>query len=162
MKRLEYVPNGLAAINEFYGNPDKDADGNLDHGWHGENVIPFPLPFAMRLSWDPMTTVTRARMHYKIGDVVVDALNALEQEVPGRHLRACNCDLFGGVFNFRANRRANRLSTHSWAIAIDINPHLGPIGEPSMQPDFIREAFTSRGFQTFDDDGMHFQACGGW
>ena len=161
-KVLEVVPNGLHDINDYYGNPDVDDNGELDLGWPGEHLVAFPLPFPMRLSWRPEVSIHAAKMHYKIGNIVVDALAEIVSRVPLEYLQACECDFYGGVFNFRRNRRSNRLSTHSWGIAIDINPHLGPIGGPDNQPAFIKEAFTSRGFVTFHDDAMHFQACEGY
>jgi len=75
---------------------------------------------------------------------------------------------YGGTYAYRLNRNQSRnLSTHSWGIAIDINPSQCPNGSnPELQDQRIVAAFREVGFTwggTFKKpDPMHFQMCSGY
>lgn len=163
MTALENVPHGYDEIVSAYGHPDRDGDGRVDTDWWQQNMRLYTFPFPLRLSWGAGEAVTRQYIHKAVGDAMIDALAEIGQLVPPQYLTFCNCDRFGGIFNYRRNRRNDaHLSTHSWGIAIDINPHLGPLGGPNNQPYFIRKAFRNRGFNTYTDDAMHMEACTGY
>lgn len=163
---LSEVPHGLPAIIDAYGNPDSDGDFVLDASWVDRNLRVFDLPFPMRLSWSPLQVARRIQAHKAVGPVMVDALREIRNYKGWRYLQDNDLDFYGGCFNFRLVRGGARLSTHGWGIAIDVNPHLGPLGESSRQPEFVVEAFTRRGFVWGGvwarPDGMHLQACSGY
>ncbi len=71
---------------------------------------------------------------------------------------------YGGVYNYRLNRNnPKRLSTHSWGIAIDINPSRCPMGcDPALQDQRIVAAFREAGFNWLLNDPQHFQLCSGY
>lgn len=56
---------------------------------------------------------------------------------------------YGGCFNIRRTRSRDTISTHSWGMAIDINPEQNPLGmaatPESMHPDLV-DCFTEQGF----------------
>lgn len=82
------------------------------------------------------------------------------------NLRQANClqeiKTFDGCFNIREIRGvAGKMSTHSYALAIDLNASQNPLGAPSQwSQDFVK-CFTSVGFIWGGDfkrvDAQHFQ-----
>ena len=158
-------PHGLQAIIDAYGDPDRNNDFILDDEWYENKTKVFQLPFPMRLSWNKVS-VQRMRAHTFVGDAMVDALDEIGKRVGIEKLQELEWDMFDGCFCFRPKRGQSELSVHSWGVALDINPHLGPMGEPSRQPDVIVKAFKDRGFEWGGDwkvpDGMHLQACTGY
>lgn len=160
MIKLETVPNGKDEIIQVYGSPH-----DLDF-WQKYMKI-FDLPYPMRLSWELETKVSRIWIHKKIGAAVVNALTEIKQFKSYYYLVENDLEVFGGCYNLRSKRKQEgKISTHGWGIAVDINPHIAPFGEPGKQPQFIVNAFVKRGFiwggawQPRDD--MHFQACKGY
>ena len=160
---LNVLPRGLDEIIQIYGDPDRNGDGAADPDWWRENMERHVLPWKLRKSWGNHAEVDRQWMHKLVAPSLVDALAEIGDAVPPEYLRRCNLDRFGGLCCLRPKRRGDELSTHSWGIAIDLNPHIAPLGGPSRQPAFIVEAFTRRGWVWLGDaDGMHFQACDGY
>lgn len=159
---LDRVPSGLDEILEYYGDPG--GEDSPDPDWYRENTEVVKLPFTMRLSWRPVEEIDHIRCHKKVSLSLLDALAEIGRFRGEAWLRKNNYDLYGGCFNWRTVRGATRkLSTHAWAIAIDVNPHLGPLGKTPRMPDFIVDAFVMRGWIWGGGfsrrDGMHFQAA---
>lgn len=160
MIKLAHIPHGVDEIKETYGDPGDDL-------WARDNLGTFALPFPLRLSWDPGTLVYSVIAHRLVGGAIVDALDEIGQFKGGAYLERNKLNRFGGIYNRRAKRGIDQPSTHTWAIAIDLNPDKAPLGgDPNGQPRFIVGAFTKRGFVWGGNfarpDGMHFQACGGY
>ena len=88
-----------------------------------------------------------------------DALMEIEEYGGIIFLRQYILDQWGGVYADRNKRGSNVPSTHSWAIAIDYNPELGPFGELGRMPYFIVKAFEKRNFVNLKFDAMHWQAA---
>lgn len=159
-------PDGLEAIRKTYGWPI-DAEGKASKDFKVGQLDMADLPFPMRLSWSTKDTVTRIMVHRKVAASMMDALTDIRDYRGTEYLQENDLDLFGGVYNVRLKRgNPKEPSTHSWGIAIDINPHRGQLGKPSSMPDFIVQAFKERGWIWGGDwnypDGMHFQACKGY
>lgn len=166
MIKLAFIPNGLDEMEEYYGNPDIDENFILDKKFIETELGIFMFPFPMKLSWRPEVTVRRFMAHKKVGAVIYDALFDFKEAVGLEKIFKNRWNYYGGCFNFRLKRNQDGLSTHSWGIAIDLNPHLAPYGKRSHQPDILIEVFKDRGFEWGGDwkhrDGMHFQACRGY
>jgi len=165
MITLPQVPVGYDEILKLYGNPDVDHDIILDANWFSTHIRVFDLPFAMRyfVNEDSWVPVRRFQAHFLVGEAMVDALAEVYRVVGLEEMQDREWDRFAGCFNFRANRRSPRLSTHAWGIAIDLNPHLAPMGQRICgQPQPIKTAFETRGFYCVPSDFQHFQACTGW
>lgn len=168
MIKLDYVPEGLDEIIDYYGNPDKDGDGEYDHSFGQKHLKRFDLPFPLRLGWDHSVEVGRVQMHEKVGPAFIDGLNEMGHYLSGdpQYLRRNDLDFWWGAFNFRLKRGYDNPSTHSWGIAFDINKHLGELGKEPEMPEWIVDIFEKRGFiwggHWNRPDGQHFQACSGY
>jgi hypothetical protein len=163
MVSLSAIPDGIDQIKARYGDPDADGDYVLDQAWFKENIRVFESPFPLRLSWNPTQYIRRFQVHRLVGDAIVDALGQVLNDVGADAIKNQGWDFYGGVFNFRNNRRSPHLSTHAWGIAIDLNPQLAPMGiQICGQPKSIFDAFSARGFQWVEGDWMHAQACTGY
>ena len=168
MIKLKHVPKGLKEINEYYGNPDRDGNFELDPNWAQVHLKRYPLPFNMKLSWKDKY-VTHILVHFLVGPAMIDALTEIGNYWGSDYLEKEKLNRLGGVYNFRKMGSYPALSSHSWGISIDINPHLGPYGGISRMPDFIVDAFKKRGFVWGGDwppeyacDAMHFAGNGGY
>jgi len=166
MTKLEFVPNGLAAINDWYGGPPahiKDHTIVQDMEWYRENTKLFKLPFPLRLAWDLNQQSFNARAHKKIIPALRDALIEIRDYGGYNFLRKYDLEIWGGIKSLRFAKDTKRLSLHAYLAAIDYCPHLGPYKERSRMPYFIVMAFLLRGFITFPQhDGQHFQAARGY
>jgi hypothetical protein len=160
------IPYGLDEIKRVYGDPIVDGQLNVDPLWRERELKPYELPFPLRLSWDEDTLIRRVLAHRRVGDAMMDALDEIGQTHGGAYLDQNKLNHFGGIWNPRMKRGSEELSTHTWAIAIDLNPHMGRFGKEPQMPMFIVRAFKKRGFVWGGDwsypDGMHFQAAAGY
>lgn len=160
--KLGRVPKKEDLYN-FYGDPGRNK---LDQEWKKDNIVKCPSPFPMRLSWDEKLIARNLLINRKVAPAMIDALQEIVDYKGHEYLVKNNFDRLGGIFTWRKIRGGDSLSTHSWGISIDINPHLGPYDYPAYksgdyenkQPDFIMEAFMKRGFISLPWDTMHFQA----
>jgi len=163
--RLEKVPNGIKEIKEWYGDPDPEGDGVYNTEF-SENLKTFTLPFALEISWKPGHLTKRVYGHVKVMPAFTDAMEEFRDRVGIGEIRERGWDVWGGCWNFRPARGYESLSTHAWGIAVDLNPHLAPLGKPSRQPQILVDIMKARGFVYGGEfarvDGMHFQACGGF
>lgn len=158
-------PNGLDNILQTFGNifDYLRDDGTLDQRWESDQLIRTSLPYAMPLSWDLTKRVANLYTHRKLKDL----FPAVFREIELRGLKS-QILTFGGCFNFRSKRGGNKLSVHSWAVAIDLNPETNRMGTPGdMNPEIV-EIFKAFGFTWGGDwsgkskDPMHFQFCTGY
>jgi hypothetical protein len=154
------APNGLAEIISTFGNISNyiDNTGVLSVQWNTEYLAIVELPFALPLSWNKAITVSRMTCHKLMVPIFEDVFNQINTKVLQDQLLD-----FGGCFSFRPERHSNKISTHAWGIAIDLNPNediQGTIG--NMSPAII-DVFRSAGFKWGGDwvgktdDPMHFQ-----
>jgi hypothetical protein len=183
----EKPPYGRAGLNAYYGNP-ATAAGTLNHEWVRQNIVYMPLPYMMRLAWEPETVVSKIAVHRKVVDPLGDALQEVwdacrvrvkkregyDRDTPFynletiKEIRRLRLDLYGGGFNFRKKRGGSSLSTHSWGCAIDIDPVENGMGDATFRmPFWVAEIFEKRGFvwggrwKGKSVDAMHFQYARG-
>ena len=107
--------------------------------------------------------ITRTRCHRLAADNFLSALYAIR----GKKLEGEAND-FGGIYNNRTMRGRGVLpSTHSWGIAIDLEPARFPLGSKDRLPDAVVECFRKAGFFYGGDfktrlDPQHFQLARGY
>lgn len=146
------VPSGLMEIEDIFGRLEwEEAEGGfvvLTNDWADRNLITTRLPI-----------VGKTQVHKKLAGVFRDVLGEIDMARLGEEIKQW------GVWSTRHKMHSpsRGLSSHSWAIACDINWAENPVGrEGKMHPQIV-QAFESRGFRwggrwrTRDD--MHFQYC---
>lgn len=145
---LTKIPQGLDGIIATFGNCE-------DPDFERENIVHFELPYT--LVYDGMR-VARTRCHRLAVDNFRAALIGVKNAGLENEVKA-----FGGIYNKRPQRgNSARLSTHSWGIAIDLEPLRYPRGSVRRFPDAVVDAFAKAGFFYGGDfkktpDPMHFQ-----
>jgi hypothetical protein len=142
-----------------YGKPNVTGEGYL---------VTINLPYPMRLAWDLDTQVHKMRCHKLVADKFLAVFNELMRVYGYKKIVELGIDKFGGCFNFRKMRGGNDWSTHSWAVAIDLDPGRNKLKETSKTARFARpeykamiDVFYKHGFISLgrekNYDWMHFQ-----
>lgn len=161
-------PNGYAEICETFGDPSKYllADGTISSQWERHRLIAVALPEPLTLAWDPTPTdpapkVSAIRCHY----LLANELRAALFQVHGAGLWE-GLNTYGGCYAFLRQRGGRKLSTHSWAIAIDVDVDRNPLGGTPRIDNRIVSIFEDRGWtwggRWTRPDAQHFQFCGGY
>ena len=158
-------PNGLEQILATFGDIYEYVrkDGTLDPRWQADFLARAALPFALKLSWDPATSVTQMTCHKLLVDIFAEVF----ERIAAAGLQA-KVQSFGGCFSFRPQRTGSRMSTHAWGIAVDLNPATNAQGSAGDMDAGIVEIFRTAGFTWGGQwegkrrDAMHFQFCSGY
>lgn len=148
-----------AQITKKYGIPNETGKGYLKK---------ITLPYPMRLSWDKDTEVKTMMCHNLVAENFTAVFNELLKEYGYKKIVELGIDLFGGCFNYRKMRGGSAWSTHSWGIAIDLDPARNTLKETSKTARFARpeyklmiDIFYKHGFESLgrdkNYDWMHFQ-----
>jgi len=140
------------------------------YGRHGEKngftppTKPIPLPFPVYYEGSRVTVL---RPHVKCADSLLRVFERLKVQYPTEaERRSAGILTYDGLYNPRPMRGGTAWSTHSWAIAIDLNA--GKNGNTTHWPTravmpievmecFAREGWTAAG-AFWGRDAMHFQA----
>ena len=149
-----------AQLTKKFGKPNETGEGYL---------VTIELPYPMRLAWDLETNVTRMRCHKLVAGNFKGVFNDLLAHYGYEEIKRLGIDLFGGCFNYRKMRGGYAWSTHSWGIAIDLDPARNKLKETKRTARFARpeykpmiDIFYKWGFESLgiekDFDWMHYQA----
>jgi hypothetical protein len=158
-------PSGLAGIVREFGDIGRFvmADGELDGRWEAESLARVDLPFALLLAWDHARSVSGFRCHRRLTGIFGEVFARLVAAGLQSKVRS-----FGGCFMYRPQRTGSKLSTHSWGIAVDVNPETNGLGTAGDMDAEVVEVFRDAGFTWGGDwsghgrDPMHFQFCSGY
>jgi hypothetical protein len=159
------APHGLNEIIAAFGDIHAYVapDGQLEARWQLGFLERIHLPFSLCLSWDPSRTITQMTCHRRLTGVFSSVFRSIQEQ--GLQAKVTS---FGGCFAFRPQRTGSKLSTHSWGIAIDLNPESNEQGSPGNMDAGIVAIFRDAGFEWGGDwpgktrDPMHFQFCTGY
>jgi hypothetical protein len=162
---LPIAPHGLNEIIARFGNIHEyvGTDGQLEARWQADFLERVSLPFSLPLSWDLSRSITQMTCHRRMTRVFSSVFSSIQ----GRGLQA-RITSFGGCFAFRPQRTGSKLSTHSWGIAIDLNPESNLQGSDGDMDAELIDIFRRAGFEWGGDwtgktrDPMHFQFCTGY
>lgn len=157
-------PHGIEQIVATFGDIFAyiNEDHTLNSAWQAEYLVSVPLPFALALSWDRSRRVKRMTCHKLLRSLRRHFWPFSTQELESK------VTSFGGCFSFRPQRTGASLSTHSWGIAIDLNPESKTQGTTGNLDAIIVSIFKNLGFTWGGDwrgqtrDPMHFQFCSGY
>ena len=162
-------PAGLAEINATFGNimdyVKLMPNGSmlLSPEFEQIHICSLELPFSVRLVGNTDVIITRIRCHKLLREhfkLIFDKI--LDEGLQGA------IKSFGGCFNFRQKRSGTGLSTHSWGIAIDLNPETNRAGTKGDLDHGIISIFKDAEFVWGGEwightrDPMHFQFCSGY
>ena len=142
-----------------YGKPNETGAGYL---------VTINIPYPMRLAWDTSIIVTKVSCHRLIADKLLAVFNDLLNHYGYDKIKELGIDLYGGCFNYRRMRGGTAWSTHSWGIAIDLDPARNTLKETARTAKFARpeykpmiDIFYKHGFESLgiekNYDWMHFQ-----
>jgi hypothetical protein len=142
-----------------YGKANKTGKGYL---------VWIDLPFPMRIAWSRNKKIKRFQCHKLIATRLLNVFNELLAHYGYDTIVELGIDLYGGCFNYRLMRGGTELSTHSWAIAIDLDPDRNLLHESAKTARFARpeykmmiDIFYQNGFINLgvekNYDYMHFQ-----
>ena len=163
--RVSLAPHGLDQIRATFGDIFQYilSDHTLDPRWQSEFLTRVQLPFSLPLSWDKSRIVHQVTCHKLIADAFSSVLDDVQRAGLQPQLTS-----FGGCFAFRPQRTGTKLSTHSWGIAIDLNPEANEQGTAGTMDAGVIAIFKQAGFTWGGDwqgrsrDPMHFQFCSGY
>src|SRR5262245_34928362 len=116
---LTKTPNGYAAIVALFGDCD-------DPKFEQKNIVLFDLPYPLLYDGNE---VKRARCHKLLADNFKAVFQELLDSGLSKHVQN-----YGGIFNKRPIRGRTKPSTHSFGIAIDIEPAKYPLGSDKRFP----------------------------
>ena len=159
------APQGFQAIRDTFGDILKyiRSDASIDPKWEIERMVKAPLPFAIPLSWDTSVEVTSIRCHKLIAPLIAEVF----RQIDAQGLKSA-VKTYGGGYVYRPKRGQVKPSTHSWGIAIDLNPNTNAMGTAGDMDPRLVALFDSFGFtwggrwSGSNKDPMHFQYCGGY
>lgn len=142
---------------KFYGNP-RGKNGHANPKWEAANLVYVKLPIGFGMMYEK-TKVTQVRVHKKVADAVKAAFNALWllSGKSAAKLKEWGISIFSGAYNFRLMRTSNRLSMHSYGIALDFDGGNRPLGSKKFFPPEVIKCFTDQGATNLKNDPMHFQ-----
>lgn len=158
------LPHGFPQLIATYGDPRPFV--NDKPGWEAQTLVTIPLPTPLPYAYVQSTDITKIRAHTLVASQFVSAFTAcLSAGVPRDRL------IYGGIYAWRAVRGQTRLSTHTWGIAVDLDPGKNPLGQHwragvGMLPETIIDVFRTHGFVWGGDwsrpDPQHFQLVDGY
>jgi len=159
------APRGLEQILATFGDIREyiRPDGVLDPRWEADHMASVTLPFAIKLSWDHSRTVNHMTCHKRL----VAGFAAIVAQIQASGLET-KVSSFSGCFAYRQQRTGKKLSTHSWGIALDLNPETNQQGSPGDMDAGLVQIFRDAGFEWGGEwpgparDPMHFQFCSGY
>jgi hypothetical protein len=156
----------VASLNEFYGDP-RGHSGHVNPEWEAANIVEIIPPYKMLYSGGG--EMHHLRVHKKCAGTFMSVLEGIKAHYGTQEaIEAVRMHLTGGADCYRTERGGSRLSVHSWACAIDIDPQHNPYPHEwhpgkGMIPIEVIAIFKAAGFcwrgEGHDIDPMHFQLC---
>jgi hypothetical protein len=158
-------PHGFQAVRDRFGDILKYLrdDGGIDPKWEAERMVKATLPFAIPLAWDTSQSVSSIRCHKLIAPLIEEVFRQIVAQGLKRSVKT-----YGGGYVYRPKRGAVKPSTHSWGIAIDLNPTTNAMGGAGDMDPRLVALFEDFGFvwggrwAGRNKDPMHFQYCSGY
>lgn len=128
------------------------------------------LPFPFVIAWDASQRIQSFACHEFIAPALTAIFAQTAKHYGEKEFRRLRLDRFGGCFNHRPMRGGTKLSTHSWGIAVDLDPERNQLKWGADRASFAKPAYlpfweiveahggVSLG-RARNMDWMHFQWC---
>ena len=150
---------------KFYGDP-RGSNGQVSKKWFSENMVKWTPPYTIYYSDGKRTPLKTIFLHKKVVSVYTAAFTEVKNTFEPKEINDLRLNISGGAFNYRVIRGGNRLSTHAFGIAIDMDPARNPYPkkwkEGMINREFcdilMKHGIWWRGHNG-DVDAMHFQCA---
>lgn len=150
---------------KFYGDP-RGSNGQVSKKWFSENMVKWTPPYTIYYSDGKRTPLKTIFLHKKVVSVYTAAFTDVKNTFEPKEINDLRLNISGGAFNYRVIRGGNRLSTHAFGIAIDMDPARNPYPkkwkEGMINREFcdilMKHGIWWRGHNG-DVDAMHFQCA---
>lgn len=162
-----YPQENTAALIKFFGDP-RGRDGKVSSKWFSENMVEWKPPYLMYFgNKNSGIVLKRFFVHKKCLKSFDGAFKETLKTFGEEGVDKFRLNLSGGVFNYRLERGGRDLSTHSWGIAIDMDPNNNPFpkkwnAKKGINQEYVaimeKHGFWWRG-ENGDIDPMHFQCA---
>lgn len=160
-----YPKEDTESLIKFFGDP-RGRNGTYSTAWYKENMVKWIPPYQMYYSDGKHTPFKSFWLHKKVYNTFDGAYKEVLSVFGIQKIKELRLDISGGLYNYRLIRGGNRLSVHSWGIAIDMDPANNPFpakwkkGMIDLQFCDILEkhGFWWRG-RNGDNDPMHLQCA---
>lgn len=151
--------------------PHEDTNSLIEYfGNVGTNQTIMTLPYPMVLAWDKSKTITKMSCNRKVSSSFEQIFKNTLDFYGMAEIKNLGLDKFGGCLNIRKIRGGNRWSTHSWAVAVDLDPDNNRLrwnksrarfAKPEYDKfwEFVEEVGGYSLGRNHDFDWMHFQFC---
>lgn len=145
-------------LTERYGKPNESGEGY---------IIQIDLPYPFYYEGKKLQKIS---CHKLVADKFLAIFNDILKVYGAARINELKIDNYGGCFNYRKMRGGSELSTHSWGVAIDLDPDRNQLHETSRTARFARpeykdmiDIFYKHGFESLgrekNYDWMHFQVA---
>jgi len=167
---MPFPKDTQADLDAFYSKHILGPNGQPTAAWQAANFTRITPAYTLKLAFGPGSPVSKVTCHKKVADSLTRIFaKILEHYGSVTEVKKARMHLFAGTFNFRKISGSNRLSTHSWAISIDLDSENNPQGKKhdeskGMMPLAVVKIFEDEGWKwggRFSGDRvdcMHFQA----
>ena len=133
------------------------------------NLVRLKLPYHMRLAWATDTKVNTILVHPIIKNALETVFKKTLDFYGMEKIKLYGLDLFGGCYNYRAERGGTSWSRHAWGVAIDIDPSRNKLKDDANKslldnPEYnqFRKFMNEAGMVSLGEisnyDWMHFEA----
>ena len=106
-----------------------------------QNLFRISLPFPMILAWDEKVKISSFLCHPLIHDPLKNALIEISETYTPEEIDSLKINRFGWCYNYRQKRNGGDWSSHSWAIAVDLDPENNKLAFGKSKASFAKPEF---------------------
>lgn len=138
------------------------------YGNVGSNQVEILLPYRLKLSWEPQTSISKMTCHKKAASDFAAIFETILTTYGQSNITDLGLDLWGGTLNVRKMRGGTSWSMHAWGSAIDLDPDRNGLKTKWQDAQFSKKEYIpfinawlgmgwiSLGYE-HNHDAMHFQ-----
>ena len=135
----------------------------------GSNCISVEPAYPMVASWNTNIKIIKLTVHKLVAPYLDKALKEVREKFTDDEINTLRINRYGGGFSYRKIRGGNKLSTHAYGGAIDIDSIGNPMGAKPCNTNFGKHPelalrffsiMLKHGFKTLEHDLMHLEHTG--